>query len=245
MSRHPSDGVREHRALVLSRPPGPAAPGAVLLLHGGRADSLAPPPPLNLPGLRMRPFARAMDRDARLAGVLIASVRYRMRGWNGQRADPVLDTRRALEELRRAAGPLPVVLVGHSMGARAALRAADEPQVRGVVALAPWCPPDEPAGHLTDRTVMALHDEADRITSAAQTWDCLARARTAGARVRGIRMPRGRHAMIRDARLWHRLTTDCVATILGIPAADGSTPYEEAPWGAEPVDAHDVLLPGR
>nr|WP_311318662.1 hypothetical protein [Streptomyces sp. 2132.2] len=27
------------------------------------------------------------------------------------------------------------------MGARAALRAADDPQVRGVVALAPWCPP--------------------------------------------------------------------------------------------------------
>ncbi|MFD7865143.1 alpha/beta hydrolase [Streptomyces sp. NPDC059783] len=230
---------------MLSRPSGPAAAAAVLLLHGGRADSLAPPSPLNLPGLRMRPFARAMTRDARLADALIASVRYRVRGWNGHRADPVLDTRRALEELRRAAGPLPVVLVGHSMGARAALRAADEPHVRGVVALAPWCPPDEPAGHLTGRTVMALHDEADRITSATQTWDWLARARTSGARVRGIRMPRGRHAMIRDARLWHRLATDCAASVLGLPAPTGGTPYEEVSWSAEPVDAHDVLLPGR
>ncbi|WP_438949092.1 LLM class flavin-dependent oxidoreductase, partial [Streptomyces harbinensis] len=35
-------------------------------------------------------------------------------------------------------GPVPVVLVGHSMGGRAALRAAGHPAVTGVVALAPW-----------------------------------------------------------------------------------------------------------
>ncbi len=79
------------------------------------------------------------------------------------------------------------------MGARAALRAADDPQVRGVVALAPWCPPGEPVAHLADRTILALQDEADRITSATGTWRYLARAHAAGARVLGIRMPGGHH----------------------------------------------------
>ncbi|MFF2193040.1 alpha/beta fold hydrolase [Streptomyces sp. NPDC058157] len=209
------DGAGHHRALKLPRPPFLPASAAILVLHGGRADSLAPPSPLNLPGLRMRFVARALNRDPLLADVLIASVRYRVRGWNGHRADPVQDTRHVLEELRSTAGPLPVVLVGHSMGARAALRAADDPQVRGVVALAPWCPPGEPVAHLADRTIMALHDEADRITSATDTWTYLARAHAAGARVRGVRMPHGHHAMIRDARLWHRLTTACAATVLG------------------------------
>ncbi|MFI9065598.1 alpha/beta hydrolase [Streptomyces sp. NPDC053429] len=222
----------------------PAA-GAVLVLHGGRADSLAPPPLLNLPGLRMRPFARAMNQNPLFTDVLIASVRYRLRGWNGHRADPVQDTRHALEELRHAAGPLPVVLVGHSMGARAALRAADNPQVRGVVALAPWCPPGEPTEHLADRMIMALHDEADRITSATDTWNYLARAHAAGAHVRGIRMPRGDHAMIRDARLWHRLTTACAAAVLGLAPSPGGDRCDEAAWSTDPVDAADITLPVR
>ncbi|MCB5167329.1 alpha/beta fold hydrolase [Streptomyces bambusae] len=219
------------------------AVGAVLVLHGGRADSLVPPPLLNLPALRMRPFASALRRDPLLADVLVASVRYRLRGWNGHSADPVQDTRSALEELRHAAGPLPVVLVGHSMGARAALHAADDPHVRGVVALAPWCPPGEPVAHLAGRTIMALHDEADPITSATDTWNHLHRARTAGARVRGIRMPRGRHAMIRDARLWHRLTTACAATVLGLAPPPGAGQSPDTPWSPEPVDAADILRP--
>ncbi|MGR4852480.1 alpha/beta fold hydrolase [Streptomyces sp. LARHCF252] len=60
----------------------------------------------------------------------------RSRGGSGH----ARDARRALGELARRAGDVPVVLVGHSMGGRAALRAADAPQVRAVPALAPWCP---------------------------------------------------------------------------------------------------------
>ncbi|MFJ6793761.1 alpha/beta fold hydrolase [Streptomyces sp. NPDC091268] len=231
--------------LELPQPAFLPAAGVVLVLHGGRADSLAPPPLLNLPGLRMRPFVRALTRDPLFADVLVASVRYRLRGWNGDRADPVRDARRALEELRDVAGPLPVVLVGHSMGARAALRAADDPCVRGVVALAPWCPPGEPVGHLAGRTVMALHDEADRVTSAADTWNHLGRARAAGARVRGIRMPRGGHAMVPDARLWHRLTTVCAATVLGLAPPPGEGRCDETAWTPGPVDAADLTLCGE
>ncbi|MFB7170789.1 alpha/beta fold hydrolase [Streptomyces sp. NPDC056254] len=189
---------------------------AVLLLHGGRADALQAPPRLNLPALRMRPFATAVTRATAHADVLVAHVRYRHRGWNGGHAHPVADTLRALDELRAAAGPVPVVLVGHSMGGRAALRAAEDPQVVGVVALAPWCPPDEPAAHLRARAVVALHDESDRVTRAADTWAYLTRAREAGARVHGVRMPRGGHAMIGGAGPWHRITAGAAAALLGL-----------------------------
>ncbi|MFG2340923.1 alpha/beta hydrolase [Streptomyces yangpuensis] len=213
-----ADRERPDRALV----PAPGhrlsqgASAAVLLLHGGRADALRPPTRLNLPGLRMRPFATALTRATPHPDVLVAHVRYRHRGWNGRHAHPVTDTRRALDELRAVAGPVPVVLVGHSMGGRAALRAADDPQVRGVVALAPWCPPDEPTSHLRARAVVALHDENDRITRAADTWSYLTRARKAEARVHGVRMPRGGHAMIGDAGLWHRITVGATAALLGL-----------------------------
>ncbi|MFE5773317.1 alpha/beta fold hydrolase [Streptomyces sp. NPDC056485] len=245
MSGHELHNAEGHRALELPQPLFLPVAGAALVLHGGRADSLTPPPLLNLPGLRMRPLARALNQDPLFADVLVASVRYRMRGWNGQWADPVQDARRALEELRAVAGPIPVVLVGHSTGARAALRAADDPHVQGVVALAPWCPPGEPVKHLAGCTVMALHDESDRITTATDTWSYLRRARAAGGRVRRIRMPRGRHAMIREARLWHRLTTACAATALGLAEPPGGGQSEETAWRTELVDAADVPLHGR
>ncbi|MFE0602304.1 alpha/beta hydrolase [Streptomyces sp. NPDC058892] len=219
-------------------------PAAVLLLHGGRADALRPPPLLNLPALRMRPFATAVTRATAHAGVFVAHVRYRHRGWNGHHAHPVADVRRALEELRAVAGPVPVVLVGHSMGGRAALRAADDPQVEGVVALAPWCPPAEPAAHLRARTVVALHDEHDRVTRAADTWAYLERARKAEARVRGIRMPRGGHAMIGNAGLWHRITAEATAALLGLAPFPGGLPGGDGPFGPVRADGNATGAPG-
>ncbi|OKJ68660.1 alpha/beta fold hydrolase [Streptomyces sp. CB02460] len=212
------------------------ARAAVLLLHGGRADALEPPAALNLPALRMKPFATSIRRAVAHEDVLVGHVRYRHRGWNGHHAHPVADARRALSELYEVAGPVPVVLVGHSMGARAALRAADDPQVRGVVALAPWCPPNESASHLEGRTVVALHDESDRITRAGDTWAYLTRAQAAGADAYGLRMPYGGHTMLRRARQWQRLAAEATTGLLGRtplpnPLTEGLT------WSGEPVPA--------
>ncbi|MFD8207807.1 alpha/beta fold hydrolase [Streptomyces sp. NPDC059695] len=198
--------------LVRSAPAEPAA--AVLFLHGGRAEGPEPPPALNLPALRMRPFVGAVTRAVRGRGVLIAEVRYRHRGWNGARADAALDAEAALARLREQAGPVPVVLVGHSMGGRAALRAAGDPAVRGVVALAPWCPADEPVDHLGGRRLYLLHDETDRVTSARLSWEFVRRARAAGADAAGIPMPSGGHAMLRGADLWHRRAAELTAALL-------------------------------
>ncbi|MFG2869206.1 alpha/beta fold hydrolase [Streptomyces sp. NPDC048338] len=198
--------------LPRARPARPAA--AVLLLHGGRADGLEPPPPLNLAALRMRPFATAIARATRDSDVLVAEVRYRHRGWNGERRDAARDAEAALARLRELAGDVPVVLVGHSMGGRAALRAAGDPLVRGVVALAPWCPPGEPVAHLAGCRLRLLHDERDRVTSAAESWDFVRRARLAGADAAGIPMPAGGHAMLRDAGTWHRRAAELAAAVL-------------------------------
>lgn len=199
--------------ITLSAPPTPS--GAVLLLHGGRADGLEAPPLLNLPALRMRPFAAAVRRAAGDRSLLVALVRYRHRGWNGTRADAAGDARAALDAVRDRAGDVPVVLVGHSMGARAALRVAGEPAVRGVVALAPWCPPGEPVAHLAGRRVYLLHDDADRITSAEDARHFAVRARAAGADAVGIAMPTGGHAMLRGAGAWHRRAARLAVDLLG------------------------------
>jgi alpha-beta hydrolase superfamily lysophospholipase len=198
--------------VVRSAPAVPTA--AVLLLHGGRAEGAEPPPVLNLPALRMRPFVGAVARAVKGRGVLIAEVRYRHRGWNGSSADAARDAEVALGRLREQAGPVPVVLLGHSMGGRAALRAAGDPAVRGVVALAPWCPADEPVDHLGGRRLYLLHDETDRVTSARQSWEFVRRARAAGADAAGIPMPTGGHAMLRGANLWHRRAAELAAALL-------------------------------
>lgn len=223
-----ADGPRP--SLVVLRDPGRGHGGAdppqaaVLLLHGGRADGLEPPSVWNLPGVRMRPFARAVARTTAGRGVLLARVRYRHRGWNGDRGDTTVDARRALEELTERVGPVPVVLVGHSMGARAALRVAGHPQVRAVVGLASWCPPGEPVEQLRGRRVVLLHGDRDRRTDPRTSRELAQRGRDAGARTAWVTVPGGGHMMLRHAAAWHSLTARAVAGLLEL----GPLPREVA-----------------
>lgn len=201
------------RALLPRRSPSaPAA--AVVVLHGGQATSERPTRSWQAAALRMDPFVRAVTAALPRQDVLVAQVRYRLRGWNGRRADPVRDTRQALDELAELAGPVPTVLLGHSMGGRAALHAAGHPQVRGVVALAPWWPPGEPVEQLAGRHLVALHGDRDRVTSPADTAGLVRRARRTAARAGMAVIGGSDHALLRRHRLWHRTTAAVVAHLL-------------------------------
>ncbi|RKS68023.1 alpha/beta hydrolase family protein [Motilibacter peucedani] len=187
-----------------------APPAVALVLHGGRERSTEVSRRRHLASLRMVPFAHALRR----AGLETCSVRYRVRGWNAD-ASPVADALAALERVREAYASVPVVLVGHSMGGRVALRLAGEPDVAGVVALAPWVPPGEPVRFSPGGRLRVLHGDRDTWTDPAGSRAYVQRAVDAGVDATWEAVPGDGHAMLRRAPLWHRLAVaralECVA----------------------------------
>ncbi|MEU8926461.1 alpha/beta hydrolase [Kitasatospora sp. NPDC048545] len=215
MSGTTADSAVEHRALHWrTRPEQTRA--AVLVLHGGEEHNLARPGRLNLPLLRMHGFLRSLTRATADSGVAIGTVRYRHRGWNGERADAARDALAALDELAALLGPVPTVLIGHSMGGRAALQAGGHPSVTGLVALAPWCPAEDPCEQLAGRDVLLLHGDRDTVTLPADTRAFAVRSRAAGARVCGYTVTGSGHAMLRRGPDWHRATTRLTTALLGL-----------------------------
>ena len=160
------------------RPDSAGLPGAVIVTHGGRSVSIEPTAALQPTVLRMIPVAGAIRHALRGTGTRICRPRFRVRGWNGPELSPVQDLTELLDRISRDWGHIPVVLVGHSMGARAALRAAGHPLVFAVAGLAPWLPPAEPVGQLAGRRILLVHATADEVTSPAQTWAYAERARS-------------------------------------------------------------------
>ena len=200
-------------------PLGVSTKGVVLVAHGGQASSTAPTSALQPAVLRMIPVAAAIRQGLRGSGAVVRRPRFRVRGWNGAQASPVGDLNEALDAIAAEFGPVPVVLVGHSMGARAAVRAAGHPAVSAVAGLAPWLPPGEPAGQLAGRRVLLAHGTADSITSPTETWAFLERAR-AITEVAAVEVRDGDHPMLRRARLWHAIAAEFARAALALPSRD-------------------------
>jgi dienelactone hydrolase len=201
---------------VLDVHPAATSPRAVALFcHGGTVASVEPPKERALSLVRMRAIEQFVSGAGARQGLTTCLLRYRVAGWNGPAADAYADVRWALGRIRAEHGDLPVVLVGHSMGGRAALRAAGHEGVTAVCALAPWTPPGEPVDHLRDRTVVILHGRGDRWVPAALSADYAVRAQQAGARVARFTVAGG-HSMLRGAHRWHSFVRDVVLAGAGL-----------------------------
>ena len=192
------------------------ASAVALLLHGGAEVSRERVHAWNGPALRMRPIGRAIRR--RDHAVQTALLRYRYRGWNGTVADPVADVKFALARIRDTSPGLPIILVGHSLGGRAAIRCAGADAVCGVVTLAPWLPRGEPVDQLVDRDLVILHGLRDRRTAPEASRRFANEAEGVARSVQYVGIPGGDHAMLRSARVWHRLVADAVATMADLAA---------------------------
>ena len=205
--------------LPLGGPPQAAAvTGIVVVAHGGQESSTEPSTAYQPAVLRMIPVAAAVRQALAGSGAVVLRPRFRIRGWNGALASPVPDLEQTLDDIRASYGPVPIVLVGHSMGARAAARAAGHPAVAAVAGLAPWLPPGEPVDQLAGRPVLLAHGTADRITSPADTWAYVERAR-AVTQVAAVEVRGGDHPMVRRARLWHAIAAEFARTALD-PASE-------------------------
>jgi pimeloyl-ACP methyl ester carboxylesterase len=206
--------------------------GAVVVAHGGKSVSTEPNGPLELAVLRMAPLANAIRRALRGCGVAVCQPRFEVKGWNGGLASPVADLGRVLDEIGSRYGEIPVVLIGHSMGARAAFRVAGCPAVTAVAGLAPWLPPGEPVDQLAGRRVLLAHGTADRVTPPAETWAYAERARSV-TDVAVIEVRGGEHTMLWRAPLWHRLAVEFSRLSLGLPAGAGEVAksFQEATAG--------------
>jgi len=192
--------------------------GLVLMLHGGQSKSHEPVDQRSASWLRSRWMQHQIVDRVHAQGVALWLLRFQRRGWNagmGPVPSPVPDAQWALEEARRELGELPVVLLGHSMGARTAVAVADDSSVSGVVALAPWLPADEPVRALTGKRLAAAHGRADKITSFRATEAFVRRARSVASGTELVDMGAVGHYMFRRVGAWNDFAVTRSLELLG------------------------------
>ncbi len=188
--------------------------GLVLLLHGGgaRRDRTAVSP-TQLSVLRMVPIAHRIARAGR-GRLTVVRLLNSARGWD-TRHTPVHDVAWALEQLREQHGAdLPIGLVGHSLGGRAALMSAGHDGVRSVVALNPWIDARDRVD-LDGRPALVVHGTEDRVADPGRAA-ALTRSLALSGPVGFLRVSGGRHSMLRHRGVFEQAAADFArATLLG------------------------------
>ena len=209
-----NDGARLH---AVAKPRTPTA--AVLVFHGGSANSMMRVPWFSPAVLRLIPVARAVA--ARNKSAAVYRLRFSVRGWNRDGTDVLRDARWALDQIALRHPGLPIVVAGHSLGGRVAMHVAGmkvgpdgSSTVVGAVGLAPWVDPADPVGRLRGVPLSIVQGTRDRMVPERSTRAWIARAGAAGALVESTIIDGAGHAMLRYFRRWHRLTADGVASVL-------------------------------
>ncbi len=187
--------------------------GVVLVLHGGASRGRPMPvSPAQLSVLRMIPIARQIA-DAGGGRLAVLRLLNSQRGWD-RSPTPVEDLDWALAQVAERFGPeLPVCLVGHSLGGRAALLSAGRSQVAGVVALAPWVYREDEVSGLDETPIVIIHGDQDRVASIERSRQVAARLRRQTT-VSFVTVARGKHAMLSRSRHFDRLAAGCAAWML-------------------------------
>jgi pimeloyl-ACP methyl ester carboxylesterase len=207
-----------------------AAKAAVLVLHGGRANSSAATSNRQLAVARMLPIANHLVQAGAGAGLAVYRLRFGHRGWNRTGVAAIEDTSWAIEQLRQRHGEIPIVLVGHSMGGRAAMRVAGNDAVTGVVGLAPWLVPGEPHEQFEARRLLVVHGTVDRTTSWRGSRSFVREVRPIAIESGWIGLHGSGHGLLRRSRLVNELTADFVL---------------HAAFGVAPTGAVAQALSGR
>ncbi len=188
--------------------------GVVLVLHGGasrREGMMVSPTQLSV--LRMIPIARRIARSGKRELAVFRLLNSR-RGWDAHHT-PVHDVEWALARIAADLGPsMPVCLVGHSLGGRAALLASGRFQVRGAVALAPWVLESDTPDGLTDQPLLIVHGSSDRIAKPERSAALAERLRRSGHQVEYVAVPGGRHAMLGHHRAFSEPAVDFTLQVL-------------------------------
>ncbi len=185
----------------------------MLVLHGG--GSRGGPmrvSPAQLSVLRMIPVAQRISRvgHGRLAVLRLLNSR---RGWDTTHT-PVDDVAWALGEVATRFGDdMPVCLVGHSLGGRAALLSAGRPEVRGVVALAPWVYPSDATKDVAGTRIVIIHGDEDRVASTDRSRR-VAQTLRRQTQVAYVIVEGGKHAMLSRRRYFDGLAAHCAAWML-------------------------------
>ncbi len=215
------------RLIATAVPDRPEA--AVLVLHGGgsrRGNMMVSPAQLSV--VRMIPIARRVAKVGRRRLAVFRLLNSR-RGWDTTHT-PVEDVGWALERLpERVGAALPIGLIGHSLGGRAALLAGGADGVCSVVALAPFVYPDDATADLSGRQVLVVDASEDRIARPALSA-AVTRGLARTADVGHVRIVGGRHSMLRHHRLFDGLAASfTAATLLG----DTSNPVVQQILGGD------------
>ncbi len=181
--------------------------GIVLMLHGGAKTGLDEVGSRSASLRRTTAMRDVLEPRVLSEGLSLWLLRFAVRGWNagvGAEPSPLADARWALDRAAEEHPDVPVVLLGHSMGARTAVHVADHPGVAGVVGLAPWLEPGDPVHPLAGRHLIAGHGSRDKITSAAMTREYVARARGVATSAEFEDLGRLGHYMLHRPRDWNR-----------------------------------------
>lgn len=193
-------------ALVRRDPMRPTR-GIVLMLHGGAQHGLRPVGGRSGSLWRTTAMRDILEPRILSEGLSVWLLRYGVRGWNagaGVEPAPVRDARWALARVEEEHPGVHVVLLGHSMGGRAAVHVADHPSVVGVVGLASWLQPSDPVDRLAGRHLVAGHGSRDRITSARATRAFVDRARGVAATAAFVDVGSLGHYMLARPEVWNQ-----------------------------------------